>query len=288
MEPMFGMAMARKRNFKSNLVIGTVTLAVITAALTGLFGMRKIRSAQQLSPLRVVFEGGSVSGLRAGGPVNFNGVPVGRIISINLDSPRRVITLVTLNKGAPIRKDTAAGIEFQGLTGIATISLIGGAPSAPPVPPDQDGIPVLTADLSDAESAVEIVQNVGRMIASNEAAIKEGLRTFETYTADLKSDGAEIGAIMDKTGAALAGFDRAVVKIENVAPGIADGKANEVFEKLKSLRELSDTLKKKSVGFAATSHHTLLDVDNSANSMSRKFDPQGTAPVLRPPSIIRK
>lgn len=157
----------------SNLVIGTATLAVIAVAFGGVLGVQKWRTLQSRSQLRVVFEGGSASGLRRGGPVNFDGVPAGQILSIKLDNPRKVVALVMLDNSAPIRKDTVAGIEFQGLTGVAAVSLIGGAPSAPPVPLDSDGIPVLTADLSDAESIVDTLHSVDRTIVSNAPAIRK-------------------------------------------------------------------------------------------------------------------
>jgi len=264
-------------------MIGAVTLTAIAVAFAGVFGMQSIRSAQRHGPLRVVFEGGSVSGLRQGGPVNFNGVPVGRITSIKLDSPRRTIVMVALNNTAPIRKDTAAGIEFQGLTGLATVSLVGGAPSAPPVPVDQDGIPVLTADLSDAESIVETLHNVDSMLVSNESTIKDDLRSLESNTAGLNAEGAEIGATMDQVDNALAALDRGVTKIEDMAPGLVDGKADELLEKLKSLRESSDAFKEKSARFIDSSSRTLRDVSSAAKDMSRKFDPEGTPASRRPP-----
>ncbi|MEK9283284.1 MULTISPECIES: MlaD family protein [unclassified Bradyrhizobium] len=266
----------------SNLVIGTATLAVIAVAFGGLLGVQKWRSIQSRSQLRVVFEGGSASGLRRGGPVNFDGVPAGHILSIKLDNPRRIVALVMLDNNAPIRKDTVAGIELQGLTGIAAISLIGGAPSAPPVPLDSDGIPVLTADLSDAESIVETLHSVDRMIVSNSAAITDTLRTFEDYTADLKGKGDEIDAVMAKVDSAFAGFDKAVTKIEGVVPGFVDGKADELFEKVQGLRELAETMKKKSASFIEDGRRTLLDISEGANKMSGKFDPQGT-PAPRQP-----
>jgi len=269
---------------RSNLVIGTVTLAAIGIAFGGLLGVQKYRTIQSRSQLRVVFEGGSASGLRRGGPVNFDGVPAGQIVSIKLESPRRIVAMVTLDNTAPIRKDTVPGIEFQGLTGIAAISLVGGAPSAPPVPLDSDGVPVLIADLSDAESIVETLHNVDRMLVNNEAAIKDGLRTFEGYTADLKDKGQEIDAVMDEADKAFAGFDRAVTKIEGVVPGFVDGKADELFEKVKSLRELADTMKKKSAAFLEDTRRTLLDVSEAANKMSGTPSPQGaSAPAPRPP-----
>ncbi|PJG51073.1 organic solvent ABC transporter substrate-binding protein [Bradyrhizobium forestalis] len=264
----------------SNLVIGTATLTAIAVAFGGLLGVQKWRTIQSRSQLRVVFEGGSASGLRRGGPVNFDGVPAGQILSIKLDSPRRIVALVMLDNTAPIRKDTVAGIEFQGLTGIAAISLIGGAPSAPPVPLDSDGIPVLTADLSDAESIVETLHSVDRTIVNNAPAIKEGLHTFETYTADLRSKGGEIDSVMAKVDSAFAGFDKAVSKIEGVVPGFVDGKADELFEKVKGLHELAGTMKKKSATYLEDIRRSLLDVSEAANKMAGTPSP---AAAPRPP-----
>jgi phospholipid/cholesterol/gamma-HCH transport system substrate-binding protein len=273
---------------KSNLLIGTVTLVAITVAFGGLLGVQKYRAAQSRSQLRVVFEGGSASGLRRGGPVNFDGVPAGQILSIKLDNPRKIVALVMLDNAAPIRKDTVAGIEFQGLTGVAAISLVGGAPSAPPVPLDADGVPVLTADLSDAESIVDTLHNVDRLIVSNSPAIKEGLQSFETYTADLRSKGDEIDAVMAKVDSGFASFDKAVTRIEGIMPGFADGKADELFEKVKSIREFADTMKKKSAIFIEDGRRTLLDISEAANRMSgTPAAPAAPRPPRKPPQPKR-
>ncbi|MBC9878762.1 MCE family protein [Bradyrhizobium sp. INPA01-394B] len=272
----------------SNLVIGTATLAVIAVAFGGVLGVQKWRTVQSRSQLRVVFEGGSASGLRRGGPVNFDGVPAGQILSIKLESPRKVVVLVALDNAAPIRRDTVAGIEFQGLTGVAAVSLIGGAPSAPPVPLDADGVPILTADLSDAESIVDTLHSVDRTIVSNAPAIKEGLRTFEDYTDDLRDKGDEIDAVMLKVDNAFAGFDNAVTKIEGVVPGFVDGKADELFEKVKGLHELADSMKKKSASFLEDTRRSLLDVSEAANKMSGIPTPAAAPrPPRKPPQPKR-
>src|SRR6476661_11032065 len=102
----------------SNLMIGSTTLAVIAAAFAGFLGYQKIHSIQQRGPLRIVFEG-SASGLLKGGSVNFDGVQVGEVTSLKLESPRKIVALVMLDNSAPVRKDTVVGLEFQGLTGVA-------------------------------------------------------------------------------------------------------------------------------------------------------------------------
>jgi phospholipid/cholesterol/gamma-HCH transport system substrate-binding protein len=275
----------------SNLMIGSTTLAVIAAAFVGFLGFQKIHGIQQRGPLRIIFEG-SASGLRKGGNVNFDGVQVGEILSLKLDNPRRVVALVRLDNNAPIRKDTVVGLEFQGLTGVAAISLIGGAAAAPPVPLDEDGIPVLTADLSETESIRDTLHNVDRMLVGNQAMLKNTLLNFETYTASLTSKGDAIDGIIRKADNAFAGFDSAMTRIDNVVPGMADGKADELFRKVKSIRELAESFNKRSGALMEEGRRSLLDISQAAMKVTRKFDPQAgggeTPPPPRRPSQKRQ
>ena len=267
----------------TNLVIGTTTLAVIAAGFVGLLAFQKIHGARNQSALRIVFNG-SASGLRRGGAVTFDGVPAGVIKSIKLENPRRIVAIVMLDNNAPIRSDTTVGIEFRGLTGVADIALVGGAPAAPPVPLDADGTPVLSADWSEQQSITDTLHNVDRVIIENQGAIKDGLLSFESYTASLKGKGEAIDDIMGKADAAFASFDSTMEKISGVLPGFADGKADELFEKVTSLHELADTYKKKSATFMEEGRHMLLDVSEAANNMARKIDPAATqqTPPRRP------
>ena len=153
--------------------------------------------------------------------MNFDGVQVGQIMSLKLDNPRKIVALVRVDNSAPIRKDTVVGLEFQGLTGVAAISLTGGAAAAPPVPLDEDGIPILTADLSETESIRETLHNVDRVLVGNQATLKNALLNFETYTASLASKGEAIDSIIGKADGAFESFDSAMAKIDNVVPGLA-------------------------------------------------------------------
>src|SRR5215216_7600370 len=99
----------------SNLMIGTLTLALIGGSLGAFLGYQKLAGAKQKTAFRVIFEG-SASGLRKGGSVNFAGVRVGEVVSLKLDH-HRVIAMTRIDSNTPIRKDTQIGLEFQGLTG---------------------------------------------------------------------------------------------------------------------------------------------------------------------------
>ncbi|HLZ03955.1 MAG TPA: MlaD family protein [Bradyrhizobium sp.] len=272
----------------TNLVVGTTTLAIIGAALGGLLIFERVHGLRNQSPLRIVFNG-SASGLRKGGTVTFDGVPAGRIRSIKLESPTKIVALVMLDNAAPIRKDTAIGIEFQGLTGVADIALVGGAPSAPPAPLDKDGVPVLTADWSEQQSITDTLHYVDHLLIDNRETIKSGMRSFETYTAELKDKGEAIDGIMSKTEDAFAGFDNTMAKINDAVPGFADGKAQELFEKLKSFSELADTYRQKSATFMEEGHRMLADVSDGANNFTRKINPSAlAAPPPRRPTARRR
>jgi phospholipid/cholesterol/gamma-HCH transport system substrate-binding protein len=267
----------------SNLMIGTTTLAVIAAAFIGFLGVQKIRGVRQQSPLRIVFDGGSASGLRRGGAVNFDGIQAGVIRSIKLENPRKIVAEVMLDNSAPIRKDTVVGIEFQGLTGVAAIALVGGAAAAPPVPLDEDGVPILTADLRDVESIRDALHNVDRLLVNNATTIRDGLLSFETYTASLKSKAEAIDSILAKADDAFAGIDNVFTKIDDVMPGIANGHADDLLQKVQSIHELAESFNKRSATLMEEGRRTLVDVGLAANRMAGKFGAAGEAVAPAPP-----
>jgi phospholipid/cholesterol/gamma-HCH transport system substrate-binding protein len=265
----------------TNLMIGTTALAIAAIGFFGILGVRKIRAISQETRMRIVFEGGSASGLRRGGNVNFDGVQIGEVLSLRLDNPRKVVAEVRVDKNAPIRKDTVVGLEFQGLTGIAAISLTGGYSPDPPVSAGSDGIPTLTADLSEIQSIRDTLHNVDRVLVGNQSTIKDGLLSFETFTASLASRGDAIDKAIAKADDAFAGFNSAIARIDNLLPGFADGKADELYEKLRGFREFAQTFDKKSATVIEEARQTLLDVSDSANKITLKFNPQAVSP--RPP-----
>ena len=267
----------------SNLMIGTTTLAIVAIAFIGLLGVRKYRAISQETRMRIVFEGGSASGLRRGGSVNFDGVQIGEVLSLKLDNPRKVVAEVRVDTNAPIRKDTVVGLEFQGLTGIAAISMVGGESSDPPAPSGKDGIPTLTADLSELHSMRDTLHNVDQFLVGNQSTIKDGLLSFETYTASLASRGAIIDETLAKADAAFAGFDKAIAGVDNLLPGFADGKADELFEKMQAIREFAQAFNKKSAVVINEARQTLLDVSEGANKITAKLDGQAVAGSPRPP-----
>lgn len=77
----------------------------------------------------------SVAGLSVDSTVKYRGVDVGRVkeIALNPDNPEEVRLTLDIARGTPIKTDTIAVLQTQGLTGLATINLTGGSRDAPPL-----------------------------------------------------------------------------------------------------------------------------------------------------------
>jgi phospholipid/cholesterol/gamma-HCH transport system substrate-binding protein len=232
----------------SNLMIGTLTLALTAGSLGSFLGYQKFVSNKQKTPFRVIFEG-TASGLRKGGSVNFAGVRVGEVVSMKLDNPRRVVVLTMIDGNTPVRADTQVGLEFQGLTGIAAVSFTGGTVDPPPL--GADGIPELTADpegLLDMQERIRAtLRNVDKIIADNEVAVKDTLRNFETFTASLTGNGERIASIISTADAGISSVDGALDKTRDFLGNLgADKDGGELLPTVISLRELIESFDKKS------------------------------------------
>lgn len=254
----------------SNVMIGTLTLALIAGSLGAWLGYQKMAGIKQKTPLRVVFEG-SASGLRKGGSVNFAGIRVGDVVSLKLDHPRRVVALTMIDGNTPVRSNTQVGLEFQGLTGIAAISFIGGTDDAPPLRKGEDGIPELTADpdgtLGMQEKIRVALRNVDKIITDNEVAVKDTLRNFESFTASLSGNGARITGIIADAEDGINAVDGALDKTRDFLGGLASEKyGGELLPTVISLRELIESFDKKSGTLIAETRKMLSDVSQSINT----------------------
>ncbi|MEO6781762.1 MAG: MlaD family protein [Bradyrhizobium sp.] len=269
-------------------MIGAFTLAVIAAAFGFVMWFQSLHTTKARTPLRIIFEG-PAAGLRNGGSVNFNGIRVGEVISVKLDNPRRVVALAMVAKDAPIRKDTLVGLEFQGLTGVAAISLKGGEEAAPSVPLDDDGVPVLTADpnaLQDVTEAIRgTLQNINRVVADNQEAVKNSLHNLEAFTASLARNSEKIDGMMLKVDGVMSKADSLMLGLDTLAGGKEGG---ELFQTVKSIRDLAEDFDKRSGALMSDGRRTLGDISRAVNNLDRNptrliFGPANSSASAPPP-----
>ena len=107
-------------------LIGLFMLAVIAGSFAFVYWLENKGGFGQRETYKVRFEG-PVSGLSTGSPVLFNGLRVGEVtgLSLNPGEPQTVIATIAVQQGTPIRDDTKVGLEQQGLSGGAAVTLRG-------------------------------------------------------------------------------------------------------------------------------------------------------------------
>jgi phospholipid/cholesterol/gamma-HCH transport system substrate-binding protein len=251
------------------VLIGLFTLAVIASAFGFVLWFQSLHTAKARTPLRIVFEG-PAAGLRNGGNVNFNGIRVGEVVSVKLDNPRRVVALAMVENNAPIRKDTLVGLEFQGLTGVAAISLKGGEEAAPPVPLDEDGIAVLTADPNKLQDVTEAIratlQNINKVVADNQEAVRNSLKNLEVFTTSLSRNSERIDGIMSRVDGVMGKADSLMLGLNTLAGGKDGG---ELLLTVKSIRELAEDFDKRSGALMTDGRRTLSDISRAVNNFDR-------------------
>jgi phospholipid/cholesterol/gamma-HCH transport system substrate-binding protein len=158
---------------KANYVlIGAFTLVI--AAFLLLFGLwaAKFSSERDWREYRVVFTE-PVTGLTEGSSVQYNGIAIGTVETLDLDAkdPRRVIAKLKIKAGTPVKVDTRAKLSITGLTGVPFIQLTGGSPSAAPlVARNGDDLPVIRTEASALQN---IADTANRLVARMDEVLSE-------------------------------------------------------------------------------------------------------------------
>ena len=263
-------------------LIGAFTLSVIAAAFGFVFWFSGGDKPANRKVFRIVFSS-SVSGLSRGAYVLFNGLRVGEVTKIDLaDNPSFVFALVEIDPRTPVKTDTRARLESQGLTGVASVALTGGSPSAAEPAKMGAALPEIVADRSDFQNILETMQNLSgrldkvldktdRLVDENAGTItsilknvdsfsksladnSSGLQDFTTTLAEvgrslkpfvetLDRNSGNIDAIMKDTRELTARLNGASSKLDGLMGAPGGpGLFDEVADAAKSMRKLADNL----------------------------------------------
>ena len=184
------------------IVTGVFTLAVIVGAFGFIYWFQNSGGGGERTVYRVVFAG-SVSGLRTGAPVLFDGVRVGEVTQLALDphDPRKVEALIAVDRAVPVRADTKVTLQFQGLTGLAEVSLTGGVAgrrrcSPPTLAGRRPSMPIANAGADVTQAARNVLSRIDGLVADNETAMRTSLRNIETVTATLAQNSERLNKVM--------------------------------------------------------------------------------------------
>lgn len=213
----------------SYLIVGTFVLALIAGAFG--FGLWITRAnLRDTSVIYYVNFTGSVSGLQVGSPVQLRGVPVGNVTDIAIDERNIELIQVTVSikPGTPIKTDTVAQLQLQGITGLSFIQLSGGTQDAPPLEPAfGKRRPVIPSVQSPLERVFENVPQVTAQVIElaehlnellneqNRQAIGDILSHVDTFTASLANSHQDIDKVMHGLPELVGSLNALAVQLSN-------------------------------------------------------------------------
>ena len=209
-------------------LVGLIFTILMIAMFVFVFWLANIAFAQQYDNYDVVFHG-SVTGLTRGGDVQFNGIKVGEVSDIKLDAsdPNIVHATAKMRSDTPVRVDSQASMEPQGITGVNYIQITAGTPSKPLLKDaTPHGQPLVIQAAPGAISSLlsgggtlmqKAVESLNRI---NQVLSDQNIQKFNGIMSDVQAVTAELRqrkAIIADADKALQDADLAAVQIKELA-----------------------------------------------------------------------
>jgi phospholipid/cholesterol/gamma-HCH transport system substrate-binding protein len=182
-------------------LIGLFVLAVIVAVFGFVYWLHNTGGLAERAYYRVRFQH-SVSGMLVGAAVLFNGIRVGEVTDLKLDpdNPQRITATVGVAIDTPVRADTKAGIDFQGLTGVAVVTLNGGDPKAPKLAATGREPPIIEADpmawQTMTQAARTVLQRFDALLSDNADAVKSAIANINKFSDALARNSDRVDGIL--------------------------------------------------------------------------------------------
>ena len=270
--------MERKANY---VLIGLFTFAVIAGAFGFVFWIHHTSGKKQSVLYRIIFDS-SVSGLHRGGPVLFNGIRVGEVtdLQLNPDKPSEVIAILQVNKATPIRSDTHVGLEFTGLTGIASVSLKGVSATTPLLEREEGEPPTLKADPAASQDLMKAVRdtlnNANAVIADNQEALHKAIKDLSVFTAALARNADSIDDVVSNTKQATASIrdladnlDKRTADITSGVTKLTDNLDQRTADITSGVNKLTETATKQIEVVGGDAHRTLVHIDKAVSDLAK-------------------
>lgn len=238
-------------------LVGLLTTALIIGGLVFAVWLGNFRPGKDLDEYRIIFPG-PLRGVAVGGEVQFNGIKVGEVKSVRL-LPRdtsKIEVDVEVSGTTPVRVDSLASTEMQGISGVNAILISAGTPTRPLLedvskddPPVIRAKPNALASLLDGggkvvESANETLDRLNRLLSDrNIAALSATIQDVRLSAGELAANRAmfaHASSSLTKLDATMDDVRRTV----NHVDGLVDGDGRRAIENAAdAATELKETLR---------------------------------------------
>lgn len=267
------------------VLIGTFVLAAIAGVFGFVFWLHSSGGLASRSSYLVRFER-SVSGLRAGSAVLFNGMRVGEVtaLTVELGNPRRVLATVVIDRNTPVRADTQVDIEVQGLMGSPSVALSGGAADAPPVESRSGEIPVLiaspTAGQDMMQAARGALNHLNTIMVDNAEPLKSAIANIDRFSGTLARNSQRFDDILE-------GLQRMTGSSTKAPPRIYDLRAPRKFPAIENRPGGQLVVSDPTTAIALDTQKILIQSDRSETSSFAEAQWSDTIPKLMQARIVQ-
>lgn len=211
----------------SYILVGSFVLAILAGLFVFTVWISKVQLEETRQPYYIYFTG-SVTGLQEGSPVRYRGIPVGTVTDIRLDpnDVSRVRVTIEVQEGTPIKTDSIASLEMQGITGGAYVQISGGTEVSPllrtahgsgiPVIPSRPSTLTVFVDAAPQllNRALELTNRMADLLTpQNQAALTDILENTRTLTAELAKAGGGLDSTMRQADRTLQAVDTVVPQL---------------------------------------------------------------------------
>jgi phospholipid/cholesterol/gamma-HCH transport system substrate-binding protein len=221
-----------------NVLIGAFVLAFVAAMFVFVGWLARTHGDDEVALYDIVFTD-AVSGLAVGGDVRFNGIMVGAIrrIAIDHEDASRVRVTVELGQDVPIRADSTATMQLQGITGVTYVQISGGAQALPRVEPtDTPPYPVIRSRPS---QIAELVDQLPKLLERSTTLVDRGNSILDDE--NRRNLAATLSDLRQVTQA-MAGRAEALIKVIDELSAASSGIGELVRRSNRVAEELSATM----------------------------------------------
>lgn len=208
-----------------HLLIGSFLLLFLLGILGFALWLAKTQLDREVARYNIFFTG-SVAGLGQGGDVRFNGIKIGNVSQISIDREDTSKVRVTINVAAdtPIRADSVASLELQGITGVSFVQINSGTKAAELLPAryseDVSELPEIRSRNSSIaelfEAAPDLVNRAARIMSD------QNIDNIGGIIGDIRQLTITLASRQETLTRAIDGFDRTSADIAIAARAARD------------------------------------------------------------------
>jgi phospholipid/cholesterol/gamma-HCH transport system substrate-binding protein len=216
----------------SHFIVGIFVLVLVGGLVA--FTVWSVKSdvdATSTKTYQIYFRG-SVSGLSGASEVRYRGIPIGQVtdIQIDPDDVERVRVMIEVRANTPIKEDSIAQVELQGITGGSFVQISGGSNASPTLEAEEDEEhPIIQSRRGQLEELFagtpELINRVTELVGTvanifseeNQDAISATLANVQILSDTLAANSGNVDTLISDVSLTAQDLRQAAVEIRGLA-----------------------------------------------------------------------